>query len=109
MPKDIVIGSNSFSGQDFVDLLLNDEDHEVIGVSRSAEPLKLFLRYREKTRLEKFRFRKFDLNKDMDSFLDFLDQEKPCRIINFAARGFLHSDVPEVSNCDIFINSSTNS
>ena len=87
MPKDIVIGSNSFSGQDFVDLLLNDEDHEVIGVSRSAEPLKLFLRYREKTRLEKFRFRKFDLNKDMDSFLDFLDQEKPCRIINFAAQG----------------------
>ncbi len=87
MPKDIVIGSNSFSGQDFVDLLLNEEEHEVIGVSRSAEAPELFLRYREKLRLEKFRFRQFDLNKDMDSFLDFLDKEKPSRIINFAAQG----------------------
>ena len=33
----VVLGANSFSGQDFVDLLLDDPNYHVIGVSRSAE------------------------------------------------------------------------
>ena len=32
--KIVVLGANSFSGQDFVDLLLDDPNNEVIGVSR---------------------------------------------------------------------------
>ena len=32
MKKILVLGANSFSGQDFVDLLLDDPNNEVIGV-----------------------------------------------------------------------------
>ena len=44
--KVVVLGANSFSGQDFVDLLLDDPAYQVIGVSRSAERSGLFLKYR---------------------------------------------------------------
>ena len=44
--KILVIGANAFSGQDFVDLLLDDPNNEVIGVSRSPERSDLFLRYK---------------------------------------------------------------
>ena len=40
-----VIGSNSFSGSDFIDLLLNDERNNVIGLSRSPEKNLIFLPY----------------------------------------------------------------
>ena len=86
MTKHLVIGSNSFSGQDFVDLLLDKPDREVIGVSRSEEKPDLFLRYKLRSDLSRFRFERFDLNQDMDMFLAFLDAERPSRIINFAAR-----------------------
>ena len=35
--KVVVLGANSFSGQDFIDHLLDDPAYEVIGVSRSPE------------------------------------------------------------------------
>ena len=43
MNKIVVLGANSFSGQDFVDLLLDEPGRQVIGVSRSAERSGLFL------------------------------------------------------------------
>ena len=45
--KIVVLGANSFSGQDFVDLLLDDPAMQVMGVSRSPERSALFLRYRD--------------------------------------------------------------
>ena len=42
----LVIGSNSFSGSDFIDLVLQETDARVVGVSRSPEKSALFLRYR---------------------------------------------------------------
>ena len=87
MPKVLVIGSNSFSGQDFIDLMLDDQDREVIGVSRSPEKADLFLRYRARPGTSKYRFQRFDLNVDMPDFLKFLDAEKPDQIVNFAAQG----------------------
>ena len=44
--KIMVIGSNSFSGSDFIDLLLGDGQNEVIGISRSPEKSALFLPFR---------------------------------------------------------------
>ena len=46
MKKICVIGSNAFSGQDFVDLLLDDPNREVIGISRSPEQPDFMLRYK---------------------------------------------------------------
>jgi dTDP-glucose 4,6-dehydratase len=87
MPKIIVIGSNSFSGQDFIDLMLDDANQEIIGVSRSPEKESLFLRYTARADTSRFRFQRFDLNTDMPEFLKFLDTEEPDHIVNFAAQG----------------------
>ena len=44
--KIFVLGANSFSGQDFVDLVLSATDDKVIGISRSPERTDLFLSYK---------------------------------------------------------------
>ncbi len=84
--KTVVLGANSFSGQDFVDLLLDDESNEVIGVSRSAERSSLFLRYRLRGDLSRYKYHQLDLNNDMPALLELLDRERPARIVNFAAQ-----------------------
>lgn len=86
MAKHIVIGSNSFSGQDFIDLLLDDPSNEVIGISRSSEYPDYFLRYKQRENLTNYSFQKFDLNLEMPQFLEFLDTTEPQTITNFAAQ-----------------------
>jgi dTDP-glucose 4,6-dehydratase len=86
MAKYCVIGSNSFSGQDFVDLLLDDPGREVIGVSRSPEAPSHMLRYRTKSDLSRFRFHQFDMNHDAPALAEFLNRERPDYIVNFAAQ-----------------------
>ena len=82
----VVLGANSFSGQDFVDLLLDDPNYRVIGVSRSAERSPLFLKYRLRSDLSRYRYHALDLNRDMPKLLDLLDAERPAMIVNFAAQ-----------------------
>jgi dTDP-glucose 4,6-dehydratase len=84
--KIFVLGANSFSGQDFVDLLLDDPAHQVVGVSRSPEKAPLFLRYKSRADLSRYRFVKADMNRDMDALLALLDKERPEAIVNFAAQ-----------------------
>jgi dTDP-glucose 4,6-dehydratase len=84
--KIVVIGANSFSGQDFVDLLLDDPDNEVIGVSRSPERPTLFLKYRSRGYLSHYRYFQIDLNQQMPALLELLDAECPEYIVNFAAQ-----------------------
>jgi len=80
----VVIGSNSFSGSDFIDLLLESPENDVIGVSRSAEKTALFLRYKRRLN-PRFRFYQMDLNHDMRKLLELLDHERPEYVVNFAA------------------------
>lgn len=83
--KIMVIGSNSFSGADFIDLLLEDERNEVVGISRSPEKNPIFLPYkRHKT--GRFTFHRLDLNKDMAEIIGLLDSFKPAYVVNFAAQ-----------------------
>lgn len=82
----VVLGANSFSGQDFVDLLLDNPDRRVIGISRSAERSDLFLRYRLHPHRANYRYVQIDLNRDMDALLTLLDKERPWAIVNFAAQ-----------------------
>ncbi len=83
--KILVIGSNSFSGSDFIDLLLQDAKNKVLGVSRSPEKAQLFLGYKEHIR-KNFSFEQIDLNKDIQRFKQLLDGFKPEFIVNFAAQ-----------------------
>lgn len=83
--KIMVIGANCFSGQDFIDLLLDNPNNEVIGVSRSAERSELFLSYKLRPDLKRYRYVSIDYNRDMPKLLALLDHEQPPLIINFAA------------------------
>jgi dTDP-glucose 4,6-dehydratase len=84
--KIVVLGANSFSGQDFVDLLLDDPAHAVIGVSRSPERSALFLKYKQRADLARYRYAQLDLNTQMPALLELLDAERPDAIVNFAAQ-----------------------
>jgi len=81
----VVIGSNSFSGSDFIDYLLEKPDVDVVGISRSPEKSEIFLPYKKK-QLSKFRFYQMDLNHDTDKILALIDLFQPDYIINFAAQ-----------------------
>lgn len=83
--KVMVIGSNSFSGSDFVDLLLDDPQWQVIGVSRSPQKSALFLPYLSK-QSPRFEFHQIDMNHDMARLIEILKTEQPAYIVNFAAQ-----------------------
>lgn len=85
MKKVVVIGSNSFSGSDFVDLLLEEGEYEVMGVSRSKEKSPLFLPYKRHGN-EHFTFLQADLNTDIEKLEKALDAFEPEYIVNFAAQ-----------------------
>lgn len=84
--KVVVLGANSFSGQDFVDLLLDDPEYTVVGISRSPERPDLFLKYRTRPDLSRYRYYQLDLNRDADELLALLDAERPEAVVNFAAQ-----------------------
>lgn len=81
----MVIGSNSFSGSDFIDLLLEDGRNEVMGISRSPEKNALFLPYKKRQEAN-FIFHPLDLNRAMPQIIELLDTFKPGYIVNFAAQ-----------------------
>ena len=83
MSKIAIIGCNSFSGSFVVDKLLENTDHEIVGVSRGMKA-PLLLPYLQKD-TTKFRFFSMDMNKDMHILCDLLHTEQPEYIMNLAA------------------------
>jgi dTDP-glucose 4,6-dehydratase len=83
--KVAVIGSNSFSGSDFIDLLMEDNRNHIIGLSRSREKSSLFLPYKRHKGVN-FSFHQMDLNKDTQKIIELLDTFEPEYIVNFAAQ-----------------------
>lgn len=83
--KVAVIGSNSFSGADFIDLLIEKGKYEITGISRSPEKSKVFLPYKRHKNAH-FRFYQLDLNKDTGKIIKLLNKLRPEAIINFAAQ-----------------------
>ena len=83
--KVVVLGSNSFSGSDFVDLLLEEGDYEVVGVSRSPEKSAVFLPYKNGNSGD-FSFHQLDMNKEMPELINLFDAAEPDYIVNFAAQ-----------------------
>jgi dTDP-glucose 4,6-dehydratase len=85
MSKIAVIGSNSFSGSNFIDLILEDPQNEVVGISRSPEKNSVFLPYKQKIN-SNFTFHQMDLNRDTSKIIDVMDSFQPDYLINFAAQ-----------------------
>ncbi|SCA63935.1 hypothetical protein SCG7109_BR_00010, partial [Chlamydiales bacterium SCGC AG-110-M15] len=80
-----VIGSNSFSGGDFIDLLLETGQYDVVGFSRSPKKTRLFLPD-SCFGSEHFTFYQADINSRLDRLILLLDDFKPHYIVNFAAQ-----------------------
>ncbi|MBF0304271.1 MAG: GDP-mannose 4,6-dehydratase [Alphaproteobacteria bacterium] len=85
-----VIGSGSFSGSDFVDLLLEDPSMRVLGLSRSPESHPVFLPHlRHGT--DRYTFRQAHLVSEMERVIAALDAFEPHYVVNFAAQGEVRS------------------
>ena len=83
----LVVGSNSFSGASFVDFALS-QGANVIGTSRSIEPINAFLPYKWHDHAN-FEFRRIDLNKDLSAMSALLHEVKPAYVVNFAAQSMV--------------------
>jgi dTDP-glucose 4,6-dehydratase len=84
----VVIGSNSFSGSHFIDLLLKEGKYHVIGISRSAENKEMYLPYKKRN-LKNFEFHQLDLNNDLKTILELMDRKKTEYIVNFASQSMV--------------------
>ena len=86
----LIIGSNSFSGSNIINLLLS-KNHQVVGVSRSNEIEKVFLNYKHNKNIKKFKFYKIDINKHSQRIKlnDIISKFKPNVIINYLAQGMV--------------------
>lgn len=85
----LILGSNSFAGSNFCDYLLSKKI-KVIGVSRSKEINKIFLKYKSNTYYKKnFSFHKIDLNKNLNELIKLIKIKKIKHIINFASQGMV--------------------
>jgi dTDP-glucose 4,6-dehydratase len=85
--KVLVLGSNSFSGASFVSYILR-LGTEVVGVSRSPEPIPAMLSYKWVDH-SRFRFHQLDLNRDLDAILQVVDEFEPSIVVNFAAQSMV--------------------
>jgi dTDP-glucose 4,6-dehydratase len=83
--KVAVLGSNSFSGSDFIDLLLEKGGYEILGSSRSPEKSSVMLSYRARA-TGNFRFLQADFNSDLETLVAALDDFAPEVVVNFAAQ-----------------------
>ncbi len=93
----IVFGSNSFSGSHFTEYLLR-HGHQVLGISRSAEPDAVFLPYKSNHNYSGvFRFFQGDLNSDYPAIASAIQEFSPEYVVNFVAQGMVAQswDTPE--------------
>ena len=77
------MGSNSFSGSHFVDLL--PKNHKVIGISRSKELPESFFTLQKFKNIKNFKFIKMDINKDVKKIIKIIKKNKINYIVNFAS------------------------
>ena len=86
--KFLILGSNSFSGATFADFLAA-KGYEVLATSRSDEPHDAFLPYKWQKRQGKVRFKRVDLNRDLEALKSLLASERPTHVVNFAAQSMV--------------------
>ena len=84
--KVLILGSNSFSGNNFVNFSLS-KGKKVIGISRSNEVKKPMSSYFTNKNKKNFKFYKLDINKNLDKFIKITKSFKPEVIINYSAQG----------------------
>lgn len=86
--KILVIGSNSFSGSNFIKMALM-QGFEIIAISRSAEISPIFRAYEKEKNLKNFEFHKLDLVKDSYEIAKIASINSVEKIVNFAAQSMV--------------------
>ncbi len=86
--KIAVLGSNSFSGSNFIDFVLQEDTEEVIGISRSPEPNSVFLPYKKRQN-PAYRFYQLDLNCNLAKIMEVIHTFQPDYVVNFAAQAMV--------------------
>ena len=86
--KFFVLGSNSFSGSNFINFLLK-KNCKVIGVSRSNEYKKIYLPYTYSSNLKAFKFFKVNINNDLKKLKLIIKKFKPDYVVNYIAQGMV--------------------
>jgi len=86
--KFLVIGSNSFSGAQFIKYLL-ENGNNVIGVSRANEINDVYLPYKWGNKKESFKFFPIDINHQLVELVEILNDFMPEYVVNFAAQGMV--------------------
>lgn len=90
MNKILILGSNSFSGNQMVNFLIK-KNLKVIGCSQSTQPLNKFnIILNNKKKLRKnFQFYKIDINKNFKKLQTVIKKHKPKIIIDFLGQGMV--------------------
>ena len=88
MKKFLVLGSNSFSGSNFINLLLS-KNCKVVGISRSNQYNSVYLSYRSSVNIKSFKFYKLNINKNLKKLLSIVKKFKPNYIVNYIAQGMV--------------------
>ena len=70
-----VLGSNSFSGSNYINLLLT-KGYKVVGLSRSKEINSTYLKNKTNKNLRLFEFHKLDLNKNLNKIEKLIRKKK---------------------------------
>lgn len=84
----LVLGSNSFSGSNFVNSLLSS-GYKVLGVSRSTEVDPEFSGYRKNINVSNFSYHQLDLNLDFERIVDLCIVAKVTSVVNFSAQSMV--------------------
>lgn len=84
----LVIGSNSFSGSNFINFLLT-KGFNVIGVSRSSEIETVFRPYATNPNLENFSYIQLNINSEYKEIADLVNKYKIEFVFNFAAQSMV--------------------
>jgi len=86
MKNIIVLGSNSFAGSSFVDFCLK-KNLKIIGISRSSQKNKWELKYLTNNNINKFKFYKININKNLDKLKKIIN--KKSTIVDFVGQGMV--------------------
>ena len=86
--KYLILGSNSYSGATFAEYLAA-AGHDVLATSRSDEAHPAFLPYKWQKRPGQVRFKRIDLNHDLEGLKALLASERPTHVVNFAAQSMV--------------------
>ena len=90
MKKILILGSNSFAGASFIKHVKDKDNLKIFAVSRSKENNYYRLPYKWISKKNSVIFKKFDINRNYNELIKYINKIKPNYIVDFAAQGMVN-------------------